>query len=55
MYGKTILKPIETQTIIKYGVEAYDKYVSYNYNHIESITHVGDRYSIKDKKHNVSL
>ena len=25
MYGKTILKPVETQTIIKYGYEAYEK------------------------------
>ena len=55
MYGKTILKPIQTQTIIKAGVEAYSKYVSYNYNHIESITQVGDRYFIKNKKHNLSL
>ena len=47
MYGKTILKPIKTQTIIKDGVEAYGKYVGYNYNHIESITQVGDRYFIK--------
>ena len=47
MYGKTILKPIETQTSIKDKVEAYDEYVSYNYNHIESITQVGDRYFIE--------
>ena len=55
MYGKTILKPIETQTIIKDGVGAYEKYVSYNYNRIDSITKVGDRYCIKNKHHNVSL
>ena len=47
MYGETILKPIETQTIIKDGVEAYNKYASYNFNHIESITQVGDGYFIK--------
>lgn len=50
MYGKTILKPIETKTIIKDGIEAFNKYVSYNYNHIESITQVGDRYFIKKVK-----
>ena len=55
MYGKTMLKRTDTQTIIKDGVEAYDKYVSYNYNHIESITQVDGRYFIKKIKNNVSL
>ena len=50
MYGKTILKPIETQTIIKDGIDAYNKYVSYNYNYIDNITQVGDRYFIKKVK-----
>jgi hypothetical protein len=47
---KLVLRPIQTQTIIKDGVEAYDKYVSCNYNNIESITQVGDRYFIKKIK-----
>ena len=50
MYGKTMLKPIETQPIIKYGIDAYNKYVSYNYNYIDNITQVGDRYNIKKVK-----
>ena len=47
---KPFLKPIETQTIIKDGYEAYEKYVSYNCNHIDNITQVGDRYFIKQIK-----
>ena len=42
MYGKTILKPIETDTIIKDGQEEFEKYVSYNYNCIDSIIQVDD-------------
>ena len=46
MYGKTILKPIETETIVKHETD-YHKYVSFNYNYIQSSVHVGDRYYIK--------
>ena len=46
MYGKTILKPIETETIVRRDFE-FNKYVSYNYNFIQSAIQVGDRYYIK--------
>jgi len=50
MYGKTILKPIETDTIIKDGREEFEKYVSYNYNYIDSIIEVDGRFFIKRVK-----
>ena len=49
MYGKTILKPIETETIVKQE-KYYHKYVSFNYNYIQSSVKVGDRYYIKKIK-----
>ena len=49
MYGKTILKPIETETVVKHKDE-YDKYVNYNYNSIQSSIPVGNRYYIKKIK-----
>ena len=48
MYGKTILKPIETETIVKQ--ENDYKYISFNYNYIQSSVKVGDRYYIKQYK-----
>ena len=41
----TILKPIETETIVKQE-KYYHKYVSFNYNYIQSSVKVGDRYYI---------
>ena len=49
MFGKTILKPIETETIVKQEKD-YHKYVSFNYNYIQSSVKVGDRYYIKKIK-----
>ena len=49
MYGKTILKPIETETVVK-PEQDYHKYVSFNYNYIQSSIKVGDRYYIKKIK-----
>ena len=46
MYGKTILKPIETETIVKQETY-YHKYVNFNYNYIQSSAKVGDRYYVK--------
>ena len=48
MYGKTILKPIETETVVVKDND-YEKYVSYNYNFVYSAVKVGDRYYIKKK------
>ena len=36
MYGKTIIEPIETDTIIKDTREDFEKYIPYNYNYIDS-------------------
>ena len=46
MYGKTILKPIETETVVKKEVD-YLQYVCFNYNYVQSSIKVGDRYYIK--------
>ena len=43
MYGNTILKPIETETVVK-KEDDYLKYVCFNYNYIQSSIKVGDRY-----------
>ena len=50
MYGKTIIKPVETDTIIKDNVKEFEKYVSWNYNYIDSIIEVNGRYFIKKVK-----
>ena len=49
MYGKTIFKPIETETVVK-TVQYFNKYVCFNYNYIQSNIKVGDRYYIKKIK-----
>ena len=49
MYGKTILKPIETETVV-IKENDYDKYVSYNYNFVYSSVKVGNRYYVKKIK-----
>ena len=49
MYGKTILKPIETETIVKHEKD-YNKYIGFNYNYIQSSVKVGDRYYMKKIK-----
>ena len=46
MYGKTIIKPIETGTIIKDNKYDFEKYISYNYNYIHSVLEVNGRYHI---------
>ena len=50
MYGKTIIKPVETDTIIKDNREDFEKYISYNYNYIDSVLEVNGRYYIKKSK-----
>ena len=40
MYGKTIIKPVETDTITKDTREDSEKYISYNYNYIDSVLEV---------------
>ena len=50
MYGKTIIKPVETDTIIKDSKEDFEKYIYYNYNYIDSVLEVKGRYYIKKVK-----
>ena len=50
MYGKTIIKPIETDTIIKDTRAYFEKYMSYEYNYIDSVLEVKGRYYIKEIK-----
>ena len=35
MYGNTIIKPVETDTIVKYCKDDFGKYASNNYNYID--------------------
>ena len=44
MYGKTIIKPVETDTIIKYSRDDFEKCISLNYNYIDSILEINGRY-----------
>ena len=50
MYGNTtIIQPIETDTVVKDNhiyIIFVEKYMSYNYNCIESVLKVDDRYYI---------
>ena len=50
MYGKTMFKPVETDTIVKYNKDDFGKYVSYNYNYIDSVIKVNGTYYIKKEK-----
>ena len=49
MYGETILKPIETETVVKTGQD-FHKDVCLNYKYVQSSIKVGDRYYIKNIK-----
>ena len=44
MYGKTIIKPVETDTIIKYSIYYFERYSSLSYNHIDNVLEVNGRY-----------
>ena len=37
MYDKTIIKPVETDTIVKDTSDYFEKYMSYKYNYIDSV------------------
>ena len=43
MYGRTILKPVETDTIIKDSKDDFGKHISLNYNYIDSELEVNGR------------
>jgi hypothetical protein len=48
-YGKTILKPIQTELIVK-RKDDYEKYIKLNYNFIQEAMFVGNRVYIKKIK-----
>ena len=50
MHGKTIIKPVETDTISKGTREDFEKYISYNCNYIYSALEVKGIYYIKKVK-----
>ena len=50
MYGKTIIKPVETDTIVKDNTEDSGNYISYNYNYIDPVIEVNGTYYIKQVK-----
>ena len=37
MHGRTIIKPVETYTIVKDNNNVFEKYISLNYNYIDSV------------------
>ena len=50
MYGKTIIKPVETYTIVKDNRDDFEKYISYNYNYIDSVIEVHGKFYFKKVK-----
>ena len=50
MYGKTIIKPVETDTIVKGNRDDFEKYISYNYNYIGSVIEASGKFYIKKVK-----
>ena len=50
MYGTTIIKPVETDTIVKDSRCDFDKHSSYNYHYIDYVLEVNGRYYIKTVK-----
>ena len=50
MYGKTIIKPVETDTIVKDNKVDFGTYVSYNYSYIDSVIYVNRTYCINTVK-----
>ena len=50
MYDKTIVKPVETDTIDKDNNDGFEKYASCSYNYIDSVIEVTAIYYIKKNK-----
>ena len=50
MYGKTIINPVETYTIVKDNRDDFEKYISYSYNYIGSVIEVNVKLYIKKDK-----
>ena len=54
MNGKTIIKPVETNTVVKANRDDFEKYISYSYNYIGSIIEVNGRFYTKQIKSSLS-
>ena len=46
-YGKTIIKPVETDTVVKYSKYDFENYISLNYNYADSVLYFNGIYYIK--------
>ena len=44
---KRLLKPVETDTIVKDNRGDFEKYISYNYIYIDSVIEVNGKFYIK--------
>ena len=44
MYGKTIIKPVETDTIVTDDRCDFEKCISYNYHYIDSIIEASGKF-----------
>ena len=47
MYGKTIIKPVEADTVVKDNRDEFEQYISYNYNYIDSVIEVSGNFILK--------
>ena len=47
MYGKAIIKPVETDAIVKDNRDDFEKYISHDYNYIDSVIEVNGKFYIK--------
>ena len=50
MYGKSIIKPVETDTTVKDNRDDFEKYISYNYNYIDSVIKVNGKSYVEKVK-----
>ena len=50
MYGKIIIKPVETYTIVKDNKNEFETYISLNYNYIDSVIEVNSKFYITKVK-----
>ena len=47
MYGKTMVRPVETDTTVKDNRDGFEKCISYTYNYIDSVIGVNGKFYIK--------
>ena len=54
MHGKTIIKPVATDTVVKDNRDDFEKYISYNCSYIDSVSEVNGKFYIKKVKSSLS-